>query len=221
MAALSARRMAGEPLEHVVGWVAFAGRRLAVGPGVFVPRRRSEFLAAAAVAAAAPRAMPVVLEAYCGVAPIAATVRRWLPDAQVYACDTDRRALGYAARNLGGDENIHVGEGLSALPAEFAHRFDVIAAVVPYVPDAALALMPHEAIDHEPHLALLGGAAGLDHLRTIVEQATGWLTDSGELLLECHRTQEPELMAHAHAAGFTGRYLEFAHSATVVLWLTR
>src|SRR5690606_20662957 len=44
LAAMVRRRVAGEPLEHVVGWAQFCGRHVAVVPGVFVPRRRSEFL---------------------------------------------------------------------------------------------------------------------------------------------------------------------------------
>ena len=75
IAAMVDRRVAGLPLEHVVGWAEFCGLRIAVGPGVFVPRRRSEFLVRQAVAALtdAGRTVsdhmgtgPVVLDLCCG-----------------------------------------------------------------------------------------------------------------------------------------------------------
>jgi release factor glutamine methyltransferase len=68
--ALVARRAAGEPLEQVVGWAEFAGLRILVDPGVFVPRRRSEFLVSVAVGCALSRtsggATPVIVDLCCG-----------------------------------------------------------------------------------------------------------------------------------------------------------
>ena len=66
------RRVGGEPLELVLGWVELLGRRLVVAPGVFVPRRRTELLARTTSAHAAARSRPVVVEMCCGVAPVAA-----------------------------------------------------------------------------------------------------------------------------------------------------
>ncbi|NEC06438.1 putative protein N(5)-glutamine methyltransferase, partial [Streptomyces sp. SID7909] len=64
VAAMAARRAAGHPLEHVLGWAEFAGLRIAVDPGVFVPRRRTEFLVDRAVALAPDPA--VVVDLCCG-----------------------------------------------------------------------------------------------------------------------------------------------------------
>lgn len=186
---LVARRVAGEPIEHLVGWVEFAGRRLAVGPGVFVPRRRSELLAAVAVGAAASRQRPVMVEPYCGAAPLASTVGAWMPTARVYATDIDDVALRCARRNLGADAGVLRGSGLAGLPAALRGRVDVIAAVPPYVPDAALALLPHEAADHEPRRALLAGADGLNHIGTLIAQAPGWLAADGVLAIEMNEEQ--------------------------------
>src|ERR1700728_5516442 len=68
---LVARRAAGEPLEQVVGWAEFAGLRILVDPGVFVPRRRSEFLVSIAVGLGRSRmggssAIPVIVDLCCG-----------------------------------------------------------------------------------------------------------------------------------------------------------
>ncbi|MFD0773810.1 putative protein N(5)-glutamine methyltransferase, partial [Streptomonospora algeriensis] len=62
------RRAAGEPLEYLVGWAGFCGLRMAVEPGVFVPRRRTEFLAAQAAELAPNR--PVAVDLCCGSGPL-------------------------------------------------------------------------------------------------------------------------------------------------------
>src|SRR4051812_49835445 len=72
LAVLTQRRLAGEPLEHVLGWAEFAGLRVAVEPGVFVPRHRSEFLVDAAVVAV-PGAR-VVVDLCCGSGAIGAAL---------------------------------------------------------------------------------------------------------------------------------------------------
>src|SRR4051794_29781245 len=64
--AMVARRAAGEPLEQVLGWAEFCGLRIAVEPGVFVPRRRTEFLAREAAARAPCGSVPVVVDLCCG-----------------------------------------------------------------------------------------------------------------------------------------------------------
>ncbi|MCF3964884.1 putative protein N(5)-glutamine methyltransferase, partial [Streptomyces fuscigenes] len=72
--AMAARRAAGEPIEHVVGWAGFLGLRIVVGPGVFVPRRRTEFLAGHALRLMPPGAVAVDL--CCGAGALAAVLAR-------------------------------------------------------------------------------------------------------------------------------------------------
>lgn len=203
--AMCVRREAGEPLEHIIGRVDFGGLRLAVGPGVFVPRQRSVLLAAAAVDAAravADRARgPVVLEAYCGVAPIAASVRAAVPDAELHATDHDPDALTYARRNLGPLAGIHRGKGFGGLPDFLRRRITVIAAVPPYVPTPARDLLPREAAEHEPHAALFGGPTGMDHIGELVGGAPHWLADAGVLLMEMNVAQAQTLATVAPGQG--------------------
>src|SRR5918993_4559434 len=75
---LVVRRVAGEPLEQLLGWAEFAGRRILVEPGVFVPRRRTEFLAAEAApltpAAASDGHLAVVVDLCCGAGAIGAAI---------------------------------------------------------------------------------------------------------------------------------------------------
>ena len=68
------RRVEGEPLEQILGWAEFAGLRLAVTPGVFVPRLRTEALAREAIAATPPGGR--VLDLCCGVGGVAAAIVR-------------------------------------------------------------------------------------------------------------------------------------------------
>ena len=95
---LTARRAAGEPLEPLVGWVEFCGLRLAVAPGVFVPRQRTALLVDEVVALVRPGS--VVVDLGCGVGAIAAAVLARVPGVEVYAVDVDPAAVACARRNL-------------------------------------------------------------------------------------------------------------------------
>ena len=98
LARLVAAREAGEPLEQLLGWVAFCGRRIVVGPGVFVPRVRTELLAEQALALLADGA--VVVELCCGVAAVAAVLQASGRVGELYVADVDPVAIGYARRNV-------------------------------------------------------------------------------------------------------------------------
>ncbi|AMM31025.1 methylase [Sinomonas atrocyanea] len=218
---LVALRAAGEPLEHLVGWAEFGGLRIAVGPGVFVPRRRSELLVRLAVAALAhdgggPPA--VVVDLCCGSAALGAAVaaacggRGWASGRlELHAADLDPAATAYARRNLapwGG--RVHTGDLFAALPGTLRGRVDVIVANAPYVPTDAIALMPPEARDHEPRASLDGGADGLALHRRIAAEAGEWLAPGGSLVIEVGRRQvapalgllaKARLAAHAEEDG--------------------
>lgn len=197
------RREAGEPLEQIVGRVGFGGLRLSVGPGVFVPRQRSWLLAQKTIAAVLRRRDQVVLEAFCGVAPIASAVGHAAPWLDIHVADIDDRALAYAEANLPGRAVLHHGPGFTCLPEALRGRIDVIAAVAPYVPAGAYAFLPREALDHEPHRALFGGLDGLDHINGLIEGAPEWLSANGLVFLEMHRDQVPAVCRCAGRNGFT------------------
>lgn len=235
---MTARRCAGEPLEHVVGTVRFGAVDLRVGPGVFIPRQRSLLLAEAARDAVRNRASsrpahgragasdaqlcdpPVVVEAYCGVAPIAASVADRVAGTRIHVVDVDVTALEYARRNLPASARIHRGDGLSALPDELRGRVDVIAAVPPYVPDGAVELLPHET-EHEPQAALLAGAEGLDHIRRLALEAGDWLADGGVLLMEMNAAQAEQLLAETSDVWDGAHSVAGADEQTAVVRLVR
>jgi release factor glutamine methyltransferase len=211
------RRESGEPLEHVVGRVRFGSLDLAIGPGVFVPRQRSLLLARAAVRDIRSRPHAVLLEAYCGVAPIAATVAAAVPAVTVHVADHDPRALAYARRNVPDAAGAHLGDGLGALPGSLRARCSLIVAVPPYVPADALSLMPREAREREPGSSLSGGPDGLDHVRTVIAEAARWTTDDGRVLVELHRTQYRTAAAEARRAGWIAAGRRGSDGQTVLL----
>ncbi|MUN05881.1 SAM-dependent methyltransferase [Agromyces luteolus] len=214
------RRVAGEPLEPIVGWVRFGRLRLSVGPGVFVPRQRSLRLARLAVRRVRATQAPVMLEPYCGVAPLAAIVAASVRGVEVHAADRDRNALAIARRNLPAGAGVHVADALEGLPDALIGRITTIGAVPPYVPESDLALMPREAREHEPAAALVGGGPdGLDHARRLVRTARPWMAVGGSMLLELHAAQLPVAAAEARSAGWRARVHPPNASRTGVLEL--
>ncbi|MGA6224384.1 putative protein N(5)-glutamine methyltransferase [Streptomyces umbrinus] len=181
------RRVAGLPLEHVLGWAEFRGLRIAVEPGVFVPRRRTEFLVEQAVALAPET--PVVVDLCCGSGAVGAALAAALPGVELHAADVDPAAVRCARRNVGAGARVHEGDLFDALPLALRGRIGILAANVPYVPSGEVGLLPPEARDHEPLVALDGGGDGLDVLRRVAVEAPRWLAPGGSLLVETSERQ--------------------------------
>jgi release factor glutamine methyltransferase len=199
--ALLDRRVAGEPLEQVLGWAEFCGMRFVVEPGVFVPRQRTRLLVREAVALAAPGA--VVLDLCCGTGAVGAAVAAAVGDVELHAADVDPAAVRCARRNVAGA--VYEGDLYDPLPAGLRGRVDVLVANAPYVPTDAIALMPPEARDHEARAALDGGADGLDLQRRVAAGAPDWLAPGGALLIETSARQAPGTLAAFAAAGLRAR----------------
>ncbi|OLZ73509.1 SAM-dependent methyltransferase [Streptomyces sp. IMTB 2501] len=196
------RRVAGLPLEQVLGWARFHGLRVVVEPGVFVPRRRTEFLIDRALAQA-PRAT-VVVDLCCGSGALGAALAAALHGAEVHAADIDPAAVRCAGRNLAPYGGLaHEGDLYDALPAALRGRVGILTANVPYVPTVDLPLLPAEARDHEPRVALDGGADGLDVLRRVAAGAAEWLAPGGCLLTETSERQASAAVRAVTDAGLT------------------
>lgn len=214
LAALVARREAGEPLEHVLGWAQFGGLRIVVEPGVFVPRRRTEFLVAQAVGVTAPGS--VVVDLCCGSGALGAAVAHEVGDVRLHACDIDPVAVRCAARNIGG--NVYQGDLFDPLPRELRGRVDLILANVPYVPTSEVELMPPEARLHEAKVALDGGHDGLDVLRRVAAETPEWLAPNGHLFVESSVDQAPLMVSVLNRRGLVARAVTSEDlEATVVL----
>ena len=194
------RRCTGEPLEYVIGYAEFCGLRIAVEPGVFVPRRRSEFLVAEAGRLATPGA--VVVDMCCGSGAVGAALFAVRKGIELHAADLDPVAVRCARRNvepIGG--RVYEGDLYEPLPPALRGRVDIIIANAPYVPTDEIELLPAEARIHEARIALDGGADGLDIQRRVSEAAPQWLAAGGHLLIETSERQAPQTVEMITRAG--------------------
>jgi release factor glutamine methyltransferase len=195
------RRERGEPLPWITGRMEFCGRSVRVDSGVYVPRVQSEDLArrAAALLAAADDDVPAAADLCTGAGAIAAHIRASLPAARVVGLDIDPRAAACARRN-----------GVPALVGDLERAplrpgaFAVVTAVAPYVPTAAIRLLPADVQRYEPRVALDGGDDGLDVLRRVVAAAAHLLRPGGWLVTELGGDQDRVLLPALTAGGFTG-----------------
>jgi release factor glutamine methyltransferase len=208
---LVAQRASGLPLEYVLGWAEFCGLRIAVEPGVFRPRPRTEFLVDEAVAlvrgAESSAGRPTVaVDLCCGSGALGVAVVAALPQVDLYAVDLDPAAVRCARRNVaeaGGQ--VYEGDLYEPLPTTLLGRVDLLVANAPYVPREEIELMPPEARLYEPLMSLDGGADGLDILRRVISSAPRWLAPSGHLLVESSKRQAPQLVETLAGAGLIPR----------------
>ncbi|KFF60837.1 methylase [Cryobacterium sp. MLB-32] len=208
-------RESGRPLEHILGWAEFCGLHVRVDPGIFVPRRRTEFLVRQAVAHC--RSGSVVVDLCCGSGAVGAAVAAAVPSADVFAADIDPDAVRCARQNLD-PSKVFAGDLFEALPARLRGGVDVVVVNAPYVPSSRIGLMPPEARLYEARVALDGGPDGLEVQRRIAAEARPWLAPGGHVLIETSTEQAPQTV---ELFSKTGLACQIAHSqktrATVVI----
>ena len=193
--ALVQRRLDGEPLEYVLGWASFAGRRFVIEPGVFIPRHRTEFLVETAIAEAPDD--PVILDVCCGTGALGLTVHAAVGGTLV-AADIDPAAVRCAEAN---GARAFVGDLFDPVPAALLGSVDILIANTPYVPTAAIAFLPREFRDHEDARTLDGGGDGLALQRRVAAAASTWLAPGGRVYLEASSEQAPLSAALFASAG--------------------
>jgi release factor glutamine methyltransferase len=202
------QRVSGLPVEQILGWAEFCGLRVSVGPGVFVPRRRTELLAVEArrllTTVKGPEAA-VVVEMCCGVAAIGAVLLADPGAVDLHAVDVEPAAVACARRNVADPEQVYLGDLFTPVPRRLLGRVHLVVANAPYVPTEAIALMPPEARLFEPAVALDGGGDGLAVQRRMIEQAPRWLRPGGHLLVETSLRQAEGTAAAMAGSGFATR----------------
>lgn len=210
-----AKRMSGLPLEQVLGWAEFCGLRVAVEPGVFVPRQRTAFLVE--LAAGMAKDGDVVVDLCCGSGAVGAALLAAVPGIRLSAADVDPAAVRCARRNLPADR-VFEGDLFDALPTSLKGRVDILVANAPYVPTDAIGLMPPEARLYEARVALDGGVDGLGVQRRIAATAVEWLAPAGSLLIETSEQQAPRTAGLLAAVGLvvTVRHSADLDSTTVI-----
>lgn len=204
------RRCGGEPLEHLLGFVDFCGHRYRVTPGVFVPRQRSALLVETAMAYGGS----MLLDLCCGCGALGLAIRARL-GGRLVAADLDPIAVADARAN--GVREAYVGDLFAPLPRGLRGRVDLLVANTPYVPRDAIAAMPAEARDHEPRLALDGGADGMDVQRRVLTTAPDWLSPDGVVLTETSTGQAPMLRDLAVHLGWSAHIVTDDDRGSTVL----
>jgi release factor glutamine methyltransferase len=181
------RRLAREPLQHIVGTQAFRGVVVRVDDTVLVPRPETEVLTGWALELLeAARRGALVIDVGTGSGCIACALATERDDVRVVALDVSPAAVALAEANvaalgLAGRVEVRRSDLFSSLDTE---RADLIVSNPPYLPTAIIASLAPEVRDHDPRLALDGGADGLDVIRRLVEAAPRWLAPGGRLVLE-------------------------------------
>jgi release factor glutamine methyltransferase len=201
--ALVARAAAREPVQYVVGEREFWSMPIAVDPRVLIPRPVTELLVET-VLRVAPRARRVC-DVGTGSGAIAAALACELPAAAVWACDRDGGALAVARANLARHAPRVALVCADLVSAFRPGAFDLLVANLPYVADTELPTLEPEVRDHEPRLALAGGADGLAVVRRLIAAAPVALAPGGWLVMESGRGQAPGVRA---ALADAGRFVE-------------
>lgn len=220
------QRVAGEPLQHVLGRWAFRRLELVVDHRALIPRVETEVVAEVALEEAvrlgARRVDPgrpapvewtdatdfVIADLGTGSGVLALALVDELPEVEVWATDLSTDALAVARANLAvvglaaGRVRLAEGSWFTALPPELRGRLRVIVSNPPYVAEHEFAGLPEEVRDHEPRSALVGGPTGLEALAEIIAGAPDWLSPGGSLVLELAPHQASQAVASARAAGF-------------------
>ena len=196
------QRVQRVPMQYILGATAFRELELTVTPAVLIPRPETEVLVDVAL-----ELLPTggrALDLCCGSGAIALSLKRELAEVAVVATDISQAALAVARAN-GASCELEI-EWLSGdLFAAVEGDFDLVVSNPPYVKSGDLDRLEPEVRDHEPRLALDGGADGLDCYRRIAHQASDHIRPSGYLLLEvgdCQSAEVEKLLAEV------GRFAE-------------
>jgi len=193
--ALVARRAAREPLAYIIGRQEFWNLPFEVSPAVLIPRPETELIVEAAVELLRGcRGGPGrpghtgrlrIADACTGCGCLAVALARELPDARIVATDISDAALDVARRNaarhgVAARVTFVRTDVLAGVPGPF----DAIVANPPYVRSGDRAGLQPEVREHEPGVALFGGADGLDIVARVVAQAPPRLHEGAPLIFE-------------------------------------
>jgi len=222
MRGLVTRRVAGEPLQYVLGSWSFWGLDLLVDRRVLIPRPETEVVAQVAIEEVrrlgerVGRVDPwagalthyAVADLGTGSGALALALAASLPDAEVWATDASDAALDVARANAAGSGTtaarvrIEAGSWFEALPEELRGRLLLVVSNPPYVSEPEFATLPAEVADWEPRGALVSGPTGLEAIEAILAEAPRWLAPAGAVVLELAPHQAIDATARARAAGF-------------------
>lgn len=203
------RRLAGEPVSRILGRREFFGRMFTITPDVLDPRPETELLVEAALrlrphVEALHAGPPVACDLGAGSGAIIVSLLAEWPVLRGLAVDISAPALAVTRRNAAThgvqDRLLCVrGDWLDAIGGPV----DLLLANPPYIPQSDIAALAPEVRDHDPRIALSGGADGLDAYRAIAARAAQVLRPGGWLLLEVGDEQAQAVQDMCRHAGLT------------------
>jgi len=182
------RRCAHEPLQYLTGVAYFRHLEIKVGPGVLVPRPESELLVEAALTYIEKINGPVsVVDLGSGSGALALSIATEATNTHVIAVEKSSDAIHWLKKNVSFiDEEVRILES-DVATALGGVKCDVVIANPPYVPDSQE--LPRDVIEHEPAIALFGGADGMQSPRLFIATASRLLKAGGFLAIEHHESQ--------------------------------
>lgn len=200
------RRGHGEPLQYISGHAPFRHLDIKTRPNVLIPRPETEVLVDEVLSFLGGMSASRVIEVGCGSGCIACSLATEMPACDVWATDISPDACSLARENAsdaGLDGIVHIIECDldSGIPDELRGTFDVLVSNPPYIPDAVMEVLPDEVRGYEPHLALAGGADGLDVFRRLLARADGLVREGGMLAIELHEGSLDDACRLAEDAG--------------------
>ena len=203
-----ARAMMGEPLAYVIGQWDFYGMTLHVSPAVLIPRDDTCAVTDLAIKQALfLKESPRILDLCTGSGCIGLAIANRVKDARVTLADISQEAMAVAKKNiaaqkLSGRVSCVRADALGE-PAAFLGEFDMIVSNPPYVTEQEMEELQSSVKDYEPHLALYGGADGLDFYRAIAENYAKCLKPGGYLCFEFGMGQGDDVCSILEMNGYT------------------
>jgi len=199
------RRLSGQPVDYILGWREFYGRRFQINEEVLSPRGDTETLINHALSVIKNNNSPHILDLGTGSGAILITLLSEHKSASGIGVDISQKAINIAkdnAKKLGVNlrADWHCGSWFAPLDVDM--RFDAIVSNPPYITQAAMETLETEVKTYDPHIALYGGADGLDAYRHIIKAAKHWLKPSGWIGFEIGFDQKIPVIALLSEAGF-------------------
>jgi len=199
------RRLKREPLDHILGWRDFYGRRFAISKDVLSPRADTEILVGLALDALKQIEAPRILDLGTGSGAIGLTILADREDAKLVATDISEKALNIARQNadaLGVETRVDFRVGKWWTPIKTQEKFDAVLSNPPYIDAEAMEQLEPEVVHFDPALALAGGEDGLRDYRLIMEDVIDHLRPNGWIGLEIGFDQANAVSTIFSEAGF-------------------
>jgi len=201
------RRVQGEPLQHILGYVSFRGLRLRVSPDVMVPRPETEGVVARALACIEGIKEPRALDVGTGSGCIALALKHKRPDAIVHACDVSPDALAVARANAHQhqlDVNLFGADALAGtVPEKLPRDLDLLVSNPPYIPESEADTLPPVVREYDPDVALFAGDDPLRFYRALVDWAHALCTPGAAVVFETHAAHAAEVETVLRQEGLT------------------